>query len=401
MTEPHCNQSCRPPGAAFFWKGRVALFAILKAAKIGPGDAVLVPGYTCVVVPSAVQFAGARPLYVDIDPATYNITLETIEAALGGADPRSQGIRAVVIQHTYGIPVDADPILDWARRHDVMVIEDCCHALGSRYRHGDGSWSEVGSLGDAAFFSSQWSKPLTTGLGGWATARDEHFAAALKQLETETFVQPSALEVSKLRTELLLYKILFRPALYWLALDVYRNLARLGVFIGSSDEEEARGIMPADYAKAMSSMQRQLVIDKLGHLDELLAHRRRFQNLYDRALRDAGLPTLPVPSYADAYLLRYPLRIPNKLAALEKARSLHIELGDWFNHPLHPVGWDLSRLGWQQGMCPQGQQAAAEVVNLPLHRRVSERDVERAVAFLQEHCARHVAAPLAAPAGVP
>ena len=111
--------------AAYFWKGRVALYAILKSLGIGEGDAVVVPGYTCVVVPAAVHFVGAEPVYVDIDPATFNLTLPNVLDVVG-----DRPVKAIVVQHTYGIPADIGPILRWAAEHDVAVIEDCCHALG-------------------------------------------------------------------------------------------------------------------------------------------------------------------------------------------------------------------------------------------------------------------------------
>lgn len=142
-----------------FWKGRVALYAILKALEIGPGDAVLLPGYTCMVVPIAAVFLGATPVYADVDASSYNVTRDTLEAAWRGHNgPRP---KAVIIQHSYGIPVEAGPILDWARSEGLAVIEDCAHVLGSSYRG-----TPCGLLGDAAFFSSQWNKPTTTGLGG-------------------------------------------------------------------------------------------------------------------------------------------------------------------------------------------------------------------------------------------
>ena len=108
-----------------FWKGRVALYAILKALEIGPGDGVILPGYTCMVVPRAVAFAGAHPLYADVDGQSYNVTQDSLEATWRA----SRGIRprAIIIQHTYGIPVEAAPILEWARQEGLAVIEDCAH----------------------------------------------------------------------------------------------------------------------------------------------------------------------------------------------------------------------------------------------------------------------------------
>jgi hypothetical protein len=143
-----------------FWKGRVALYAILKALNLGPGDAVFMPGYTCQVVPSAVIFLGAKPVYADVEEKSYNLSLETLEASWR----KNNGIlpKAVIIQHTYGIPVEAGPIIAWARSEGLSIIEDCAHILGSSYRG-----IPCGQLGDAAFFSSQWGGGLWQILQIW------------------------------------------------------------------------------------------------------------------------------------------------------------------------------------------------------------------------------------------
>jgi len=177
------------PQVCTFWKGRVALYVLLKCLGVGDGDGVLVPGYTCAMVPGAVRFAGAKPIYADIDSTTYNATLDTLQQAL----TRSTGVtvKALVLQHTYGIPANVVRITDWARRRGIAVIEDCAHALGSRYRDVDGTWREVGTGGDAAIFSSQWSKPVSTGLGGWMTTSDLELARRVRQFRSQQCISPS------------------------------------------------------------------------------------------------------------------------------------------------------------------------------------------------------------------
>jgi dTDP-4-amino-4,6-dideoxygalactose transaminase len=368
--------------AAYFWKGRVALYAILRALNIGPGDAVVVPGYTCVVVPSAVYFVGAKPLYADIDSATFNLTLEEIERASAG-----QPVRAVVVQHTYGIPVDIGPIRRWAAEREIFVIEDCCHALGSRYRDAaDASsnhWQEVGQLGDAAFFSSQWSKPIATGLGGWAISNHRPTAEKLQAFAQEACMAPRCGEAAQLALQVGLHKLLFRPSLYWKAQAALRWLSQRGLMVGSSNAAELELELESDYAKRMTSWQRKMVQQGLANRLLQSDRRRELKTFYDSELARAGLPVLEIPSYADPVLLRYPVRVSNKQAALAAAKAARVELGDWFDHPLHPAGLNLKPLGWKPGVCPHGERAAAEVVNLPMHARVSQGDAKRAVELLR------------------
>jgi perosamine synthetase len=370
------------PYSSFFWKGRVAFYAILKALGVGPGDCVMVPGYTCVVVPAAVHFLGARSLYVDIDPLTFNTSLEGIDRLW--KENGQQRIRALVVQHTYGLPADTAPIILWARQRGIWVIEDCCHVLGSRYRGPDGEWRDVGSLGDACFFSSQWSKPVSTGLGGWTLTANRVLAEAIAEVHRRECLAPSPRETVLLQAQVLARSLLSAQRFYWTAASLYRLLARAGICIGSSAEEELMGKQPMGYAKRMSEFQRKRLARQLGDAEVVIGHRQRLQTVYESALAELGLPQLTIPEHADPILLRYPVRVSNKDAVLKEAQHHGVELGDWFDHPLHPRGSADRAFGYESGMCPVAEQAAQEVVNLPLHIRITERVAMETVRFLDQ-----------------
>lgn len=122
--------------------GLSALELSLRAFGVGPGDEVIVPAHTFIATAAAVTFAGAKPILVDVEPATYNIAVDQLEAAV---TPRT---RAIIPVHLYGLPADMDPVLDTADRHDLVVIEDACQAHGADYKG-----RRAGSLGHAAAFS--------------------------------------------------------------------------------------------------------------------------------------------------------------------------------------------------------------------------------------------------------
>src|SRR6266852_1438228 len=153
----------------YFYRGRVAFYALLRALNIQPGDEVLIPGFTCIAVPSPILGMGARPVYVDVDPETYNIDPSALEAKI---TPRS---KAIIAQHSYGIPCQMDAIMTIAKRHRLTVIEDCCHVWGSRYRG-----RELGSIGAAAFYSYDPGKPFIVGMGGAATVSSQELRAKVE-----------------------------------------------------------------------------------------------------------------------------------------------------------------------------------------------------------------------------
>ena len=138
--------------------GTVAIETALRALGMEPGDEVIVPALTFVASASAVLLARAVPVFADIDPQTYQISAQSIEAAV------TKRTRGIVVVHYAGYPADMDAIRRVARRHKLFVVEDCAHAHGSQWR-GRG----VGSLGDAGAFSFQQSKALSAGEGGAVT----------------------------------------------------------------------------------------------------------------------------------------------------------------------------------------------------------------------------------------
>ena len=152
--------------------GTSALHLALLAAGVGPGDEVITVPFTFVATVSAIDYTGARPVFVDIDPRTYTMNPFALEAAIS---PRT---KAIVPVHLYGQAADMDPILAVARRHGLAVIEDACQAHGALYKG-----RRVGSLGDMGCFSFYPGKNLgACGEGGMVTTNDPAQRRTLRML---------------------------------------------------------------------------------------------------------------------------------------------------------------------------------------------------------------------------
>ncbi|NLS75746.1 MAG: DegT/DnrJ/EryC1/StrS family aminotransferase [Chloroflexi bacterium] len=138
----------------------------LKAAGVGAGDEVIVPGFTWVATASCALTIGAVPIFVDIDPGTYCLDPKALEAAI---TPRT---KAVIPVHLYSCMADMDAIMEIANRHGLVVIEDCAHAHGARWRgKGAGSWGHMG------VFSFQEGKTMSSGEGGLVVTNDKRYEA--------------------------------------------------------------------------------------------------------------------------------------------------------------------------------------------------------------------------------
>ena len=358
--------------ARSFWKGRVALFAILRALGIGPGDEIVLPGFTCVVVPNAMRLAGATPVYADIEAGGYNI-----DPALA-AEQVTERTRALLIQHTFGIPARIDELLELARRHDLLVIEDCAHVIGAEHEG-----HRLGAVGDAAFFSFQWSKPYTTGLGGMAVVPAGPIGDRLEAVQGEAVLPPRAARI-RLWAQFQAYRRVFTPRLAWPAQDVLRAASARGLLVGSSSGAELEGEMPTDHGWRMGPAQERAGQQRLPGVAERNSHARSLARLYDERLAAAGWPPAPRPE--GTALLRYPMQVANKDRLLSAAREAHVEMGSWFESPLHPVELDKhARFGYAEGQCPRAELAARQLVNLPLHPRVSEPEAMRVAGFFLQH----------------
>ncbi len=361
-------------GRAFgFWKGRVALYAILKGLGIREGDEVVLPGYTCVMAVNPISYLGAKPVFVDIEPVTYNIDPDRIERAI---TPRT---RLIIAQHTYGYPAAMDAILDLARRTGIPIVEDCCLAMGSRYRG-----RLCGTFGVAAYFSFQWNKPYTSGLGGMALIHDPDVAKRIEDLCTREVIPPSRRELFMLRAQLMVYRSVVYPRTTAAIQTVFRFLTKTGLVVGSSNTDEFLPVMAPDFFKGMGEMQARVGQRRLRHLDAIIAHRRRMACLYDRLLAERGWPLPAIPTEMEPVLVRYPVRVADKEKALATASRHFVELGSWFECPLHPIETPMEAYGYHTGMCPQADRACRETVNLPLHPRADEGTARRSVDFIAQ-----------------
>ena len=146
--------------------GTTALHLALSAVGVGPGDEVILPAFTMIATINAVTYTGATPVLVDSEPRTWNMDVDQLAERI---TPRT---RAIVPVHTYGHPVDMDPVMELAGKAGIFVLEDAAEAHGAEYRG-----RRVGGLGHAGAFSFYANKLITTGEGGMITTNDEDLSA--------------------------------------------------------------------------------------------------------------------------------------------------------------------------------------------------------------------------------
>ncbi len=156
--------------------GTTALHLAIAGLGIGAGDEVLVPSFTMMACFFSVLYQGAKPIPVDSEPDTLNIDPKKIEAKI------TKKTKAIMVVHIYGHPVDMDPIMAIAKKHNLYVIEDCAEAHGAEYKG-----RKVGSIGDIGCFSFYSNKIITTGEGGGLTTNNDALAKKIRNLKNLAF----------------------------------------------------------------------------------------------------------------------------------------------------------------------------------------------------------------------
>lgn len=351
-----------------FSSGRVALFGILRSLEIGAGDEVILQVPTHVVVANSIRYTGARPVFADSSRKTYNVDVTAVDRRI------TSRTRAIVVQHTFGVPADLDALLRIAGRRGIPVIEDCVHALGASYRG-----ARVGSLGDAAFFSTEETKTISTTMGGMAVTNDAELARRLHSFQQRCALPPPWLTARYL-AKLISYHLLTQPRLHTYTRALYELLGRRNPLPSATSPEESRGARPAGYERRLSNAQALMGLRQLQRIEQNLGHRARVATAYRNSLRQLGIDMPDPPPGASPAYLRVPIFVADRRAAVDAAAP-HAVLGTWFTSVLEEAT-DPAACGYPAGSCPAAEQLSHHLVNLPTHQRVSAADVTTIVAAL-------------------
>jgi dTDP-4-amino-4,6-dideoxygalactose transaminase len=348
-----------------YWKGRVALYALLKAMNIKPGDEVILPAYTCVVVPNAILYLGAIPIYVDIDPETFNVNIDLLKNAI------TDKTKAIICQNTFGLSSNLEDLVEIAKQHDLFTIEDCTHGFGGTY-----NGKPNGTFCDAAFYSTQWNKPFSTGIGGFALVNNRNLLEPLanvnQQLET-----PSAKQKAMLKILYFVKRRLLVGATYWTLVKSYRYLSKHNLVVGSSSGEEITSIIqPANYFQSLSEVQIKEGLKNLRKLPEMLKIRRKNAEKYTEYLSNIGKNHVLPSLFNNHSFLKYPLLVQDRDQVILQAEKHKIELGEWLNSPIHPIQEGFGQWKLNTELFPNAVFAGKHIINLPTDTHHPERIID-------------------------
>ena len=296
--------------------GTSALHLALLAAGVGPSDEVITVSSTFVATVAAIDYTGARPVFVDVDPVTLNMDSALVEAAI------TERTRAILPVHLHGQSADMDPIVDIARRHKLKVIEDAAQAHGAEYKG-----RRIGSIGDLGCFSFYPGKNLGAyGEGGMVVTNDEEYAHTIQMLRD------------------------------WGQEKKYHHVLK-------------------GYNYRMDGIQGAILRVKLRYLEDWTEARRSHAAVYNELLVDSGVQTPVEMPYARHVYHVYAVRTPGRDALQQALQAKEIQTGIHYPIPVH-LQKAYSEYAVVQGALPVTELAAGELLSMPMYSELQDSQIK-------------------------
>lgn len=304
--------------------GTAAIHLALFVAGIGAGDEVITTTFTFTATAEAICHAGAKPVFVDIDPETYNLDPDAVERAI------TLRTKAIIPVHLYGLPAEMDALLEMAKRHNLFVLEDAAQAHGAEYRG-----TRIGNLGHAAIFSFYPGKNLGAyGDAGAIVTNDDQFA----------------------------------------------NHARMLSDHGRTDKYTHTEV---GFGYRLDSMQAAILRAKLPHLEAWNETRRAHAARYRELLGGLDL-TLPYePEHVKAVYHMFAIRVAERDTVAERLKAKGVATGVHYPIPLH-IQPAYANLGYKQGDLPISEAVAAQELSLPMYPELTDEQMQTVAGALKE-----------------
>jgi dTDP-4-amino-4,6-dideoxygalactose transaminase len=296
--------------------GTSGLHVALLALGLGPGDEVIVPSFTFAATANSVSLTGATPVFADIDPDTFNISVKSIEELI---TPRTKAIQVV---HLYGLPADMSAVVDIAKRHKLLIIEDAAQAHLASI-----NGQPVGTFGDAAVFSFYPTKNMTSGEGGMVILKDSEIARTVRLLRNQGMEKRYENEI-------------------------------VGMNLRMTEVHAAIGV------------------EQLKKVSKWTAKRTKNANFLSRELKTVVCPKTP-SGYTHVYH-QYTIKVNgNRDAFIEYLKNHGIESGVYYPKPVHRLpAFNI------EVTLPNTDRACSQVISLPIHPKLKKKDLRRMVRVL-------------------
>jgi len=304
--------------------GTAALHLALMALGVGPGDEVITAANTFIATAEGISFVGATPVFVDCDPATYNIDVTKLEKAI------TKKTKAIIPVHLYGCPADMEPLMAIAKKHNLKVVEDACQGHGARY-----NGQRVGTFGDISAFSFYPGKNLgAAGDGGAVVTNDDELARHVRLLREH-----------------------------------------------GSEKKYVHEIIGHNFR--LDTLQAAVLKVKLPHLDKWNEQRRAAAAYYTKNLLELGLKVPIEPANSEHVYHLYVIQVRDRDKVQAVLAENGVQSGIHYPNPIH-MQKAYAGLGIKQGTFPISEQAAPHILSLPMFPEITREQQDAVLAALKK-----------------
>lgn len=368
--------SVLPSQLFFFSAGRMSVYALLKSLKLKQTDEVIVAGYTCVVLTNAVKFANCRLKYVDIEKQNLNINPALLLNAV------SESTKVIIVPHNFGIPFEHIKELK-EKFPSVIIVEDAAHCFGSTTSDGQ----LCGTIGDVSFFSLEYSKPLTTGLGGIMIINNKDLLPNFTEYYKQLKVMKGA-DIFRMICTLGVYNLMFSKKTNFFQVNGERVLRKLNLLYRTS-QKEIDGEIPEQYPTKLNPKLSCFLSNQLKDIQGSNEQKKKIVSEYDNAF--SHFKNISCSGSASQVLVRYPIVFNEKVdfstisAIKSEAASKGYHFGQWFNDVVHPKG--SYRYDYSEGSCPVGEFVSERMINLPVNANypLTKNELEEVISLFEKH----------------
>lgn len=345
-----------------FASGRMGFYSILKSINIQPNDEIIIPSFTCIVVPNAILYSGAKPVYCDISANDFNIDINKLESLI------TSHTRVIYAQHTFGQMCDIAAIKKIALKHNLIVIEDAALALGAKH---NGQWA--GTIGDFGYYSTDRSKVINTGLGGIVAVNNPDFIQKFSDYY-DTLPYLNKQLTRNIAKTFLLNFITLHPSVYWIGKFLNAGLTKLGLMTYFLDEKftHLKSIKGYPYPAKLSNICAKIGISQFQDIEKNITHRKKTAHYYNEIL---GI-------YPDEYIedeknifLRYSFLIHNR-DFWEERFSSKIDLSIWFKTIASGRIDNFEEIGYLSGSNTVSENVCVHIFNLPTHQQIKPEKLQ-------------------------
>lgn len=358
-----------------FNSGRSSLFAILKSLNLNNNDEVLIQAFTCNAVSNPIIWNKLKPVFVDIGINDFNIDIFDLEKKI------TKRSKVIIVQHTFGLPANIEKILEISKKYNLVLIEDCAHSLGAKYKE-----KLVGTFGDFSFFSFSRDKVISSIYGGMVIVNNEKYANNFKKTR-DSLSFPSYYFIFQQLIHPILLNFIILPTYNFfnfgkIILVLFQNFKILSKAVHI---KEKRGEIPNYFPRKMPNGLAIIALNQFRKIEKFNNHRKKIANIYYEKLKDTPFVLPAEFQERENIFLRFTLRHINAHNIIKNAwNKENILIGDWYTSPVAPNDTKKEKIGYF-GDCKNAEILSKETFNLPTHINIKEKETEEIINFLKKN----------------